>query len=988
MAYKALYRSYRPSKFSEVVGQKHVIQTLKNAIKEKKTSHAYVFSGLRGIGKTTIARILAKAVNCKNSVDGEPCNACANCLAIMNNETTDIIELDAATNNGVDEIRNILDRVNFLPSTLDKKVYIIDEVHMLTTQAFNALLKTLEEPPAYVMFILCTTEPHKIPLTILSRCQRFDFKQLTIEELIFELKKISEKEHIQISDEALLAIAESAEGGMRDALSILDQANVYADGNINVEDVNSITGNISNQKLIELIKSFNDDDATKSICIVNELLNAGKEVSRLTLCIIQFCRDLLLYKSLNDAKNYKHLANTQEFQQLALATDSQRLFYYIDVLVDVQNKIRFTNSQKIYLEVGIMKIVNSATDDINLLGRIENLENRLNGASDLTYGSSYISNPDVNQKLNVVESKIKKITNELEKNDLKGLEEKINSRLNVLEEETSKISVLPKSIEERLNVLENSINSQVTMEPTSQTNFENQDSSNTLYEEKINDINQQISNTTKKNDELFSSVFKDIENIKQTLSTIDLSNKESKTNEENDDIILELIEKVTTLEKEITNNKTLVDNSIVEEKPKVIEDHHLDEVVSELLEEFNILKTEINNIKVEQEHLNLEDKKPIIDQNIINEIEEFKKKLSEGVGLNNEECNLDLSQMEERLTKIENTINSSDNIELKNMIEEIKTNYFVLTKALQLLTEKLDKAKEGLVVEDNNSDSYNLIEKVNNLEEMVKYIKENYVECDKLETLEEKINSLKESLTSLKEENTQLRKENSIINDKNEEKELLDNKENSSLETSEEQKKITNEKEEKTQVEVEKEENISDDTNQEEDLTSSVFDVHIVENILHEARSQECREEKIKLVANWPKIEDKVGGLLAPIARLLASGLLVANGNTHLLIVYSNAQLCNHIMEPKNYQDAKEILKVTFNKDYDFIALPDDTWKEKRLEYHNQYRVGNKFPVLTPINNPLLHVVKVNKEPALTERQKVLKKANDFFGFSEDEMEN
>lgn len=988
MAYKALYRSYRPNKFSEVVGQKHVIQTLKNAIKEKKTSHAYVFSGLRGIGKTTIARILAKAVNCKNSVDGEPCNACANCLAIMNNETTDIIELDAATNNGVDEIRNILDRVNFLPSSLDKKVYIIDEVHMLTTQAFNALLKTLEEPPAYVMFILCTTEPHKIPLTILSRCQRFDFKQLTIEELIFELKKISEKEHIQISDEALLAIAESAEGGMRDALSILDQANVYADGNINVEDVNSITGNISNQKLIELIKSFNDDDATKSICIVNELLNAGKEVSRLTLCIIQFCRDLLLYKSLNDAKNYKHLANTQEFQQLALATDSQRLFYYIDVLVDVQNKIRFTNSQKIYLEVGIMKIVNSATDDINLLGRIENLENRLNGASDLTYGSSYISDHDVNQKLNVVESKIKKITNELEKNDLKGLEEKINSRLNVLEEETSKISVLPKSIEERLNVLENSINSQVTMKPTPQTNFENQDSSNTLYEEKINDINQQISNTTKKNDELFSSVFKDIENIKQTLSTIDLSNKESKTNEENDDIILELIEKVTTLEKEITNNKTLVDNSIVEEKPKVIEDHHLDEVVSELLEEFNILKTEINNIKEEQEHLNLEDKKPIIDQNIINEIEEFKKKLSEGVGLNNEECNLDLSQMEERLTKIENTINSSDNIELKNMIEEIKTNYFVLTKALQLLTEKLDKAKEGLVVEDNNSDSYNLIEKVNNLEEMVKYIKENYVECDKLETLEEKINSLKESLTSLKEENTQLRKENSIINDKNEEKELLDNEENSSLETSEEQKKITNEKEEKTQVEVEQEENISDDTNQEEDLTSSVFDVHIVENILHEARSQECREEKIKLVANWPKIEDKVGGLLAPIARLLASGLLVANGNTHLLIVYSNAQLCNHIMEPKNYQDAKEILKVTFNKDYDFIALPDDTWKEKRLEYHNQYRVGNKFPVLTPINNPLLHVVKVNKEPALTERQKVLKKANDFFGFSEDEMEN
>ena len=216
MAYKALYRSYRPTKFSEVIGQKHVIQTLKNAITEKRTSHAYVFSGLRGIGKTTIARILAKAVNCENPSNGEPCNCCNNCLSIINSETTDIVELDAASNNGVDEIRSLLEKVNFLPSVLNKKVYIIDEVHMLSTAAFNALLKTLEEPPAYAMFILATTEPHKIPMTILSRCQRFDFKQLTIEELSEEIKYICEKENIQITLDAINAISEAAKPSRQD----------------------------------------------------------------------------------------------------------------------------------------------------------------------------------------------------------------------------------------------------------------------------------------------------------------------------------------------------------------------------------------------------------------------------------------------------------------------------------------------------------------------------------------------------------------------------------------------------------------------------------------------------------------------------------------------------------------------------------------------------------------------------------------------------
>ena len=309
MAYIALYRSYRPTTFKEVIGQKHVVQTLKNAVMENKTSHAYIFSGLRGIGKTTVARIFAKAVNCESPIDGEPCNQCKNCLAIMQNETTDIIELDAASNNGVDQIREILEKVNFLPSFLRKKVYIIDEAHMLSTAAFNALLKTLEEPPAHVIFILATTEPYKIPATILSRCQRFDFKPFTLEELKEEISYIASKENISINEETISAIAEAADGGMRDAISILDQANVFSTKEITVDDVNSITGRISNYKLIELIDALYSKNASTSIQLINELIDMGKEVNRLISGMIQFCRDLLLYKNINMATSYKYIYN-------------------------------------------------------------------------------------------------------------------------------------------------------------------------------------------------------------------------------------------------------------------------------------------------------------------------------------------------------------------------------------------------------------------------------------------------------------------------------------------------------------------------------------------------------------------------------------------------------------------------------------------------------------------------------------------------------
>lgn len=404
MAYKALYRTYRPTRFDEVVGQKHIIKILENAVSEGKISHAYIFSGLRGIGKTTIARIFAKAVNCTNPQNGEPCNECPNCRAIMNDETTDVVELDAASNNGVDQMREILEKVNFLPSKLKKKVYIIDEAHMLSTAAFNALLKTLEEPPAHVIFILATTEPYKIPSTILSRCQRLDFKQLSTHEIIEMLIKVCEKENIKITDEALQGIAEMSEGGMRDALSILDQARVYNFEQITIEDIDNITGRVSYKYLTELITALNNQDTEFALDKVTDLIEMGKEVNRILTSLIQFCRDLLLYKNLREGSKIQYIYNKEDFVELATQTSESKLFYYVDMFVDIQNKIRFTNSPKIYLEVGIIKIINGAAQDIDVLAQIQKIEEKIENIQVVNGGEG---ETEIISRINTLDNQVK-----------------------------------------------------------------------------------------------------------------------------------------------------------------------------------------------------------------------------------------------------------------------------------------------------------------------------------------------------------------------------------------------------------------------------------------------------------------------------------------------------------------------------------------------------------------------------------------------------
>ena len=1020
MGYKALYRSYRPTTFKEVIGQKHVIQTLKNAIIEKRTSHAYVFSGLRGIGKTTIARILAKAVNCINPVDGEPCNECEHCKAINDNSTTDIVELDAASNNGVDEIRSLLEKVNFLPSFLTKKVYIIDEVHMLSTAAFNALLKTLEEPPAYVMFILATTEPHKIPMTILSRCQRFDFKQLTMTELTEELAYICEKEGISISDEALNGIAEAAEGGMRDALSILDQASVYADGEVSVEDVNSVTGNISNQKLIELIKSLNNNDATSAISIITDLLNMGKEVSRLTTCIIQFCRDLLLFKSVNESLNDKYIYTTAEFKELVEETDSKRLFYYIDVLVDVQNKIRFTNSQKIYLEVGLMKIVNSASEDIDLLGRIQAIEYRLNngeGYENIDFGISNTSL--IENRLSTLENKMKKLHNEIEKANIAGFEETVNSKINVLEEVISKVSALPNTIEERINILENRVEDIENGDFAINNNDKPQENNvpvftNASLEQKVIKLEKEFNEFNSKNTALLTALVEDVENIKSNDTNSEVV--ESPVN--NDEIILEIIEKITQIEEQLKQplNNVSVSSTDIEQKITALNEmvsklktkvdtiynkgyaevsfgtlfdidnnetsnNDLTNVVNELLNDFNQLKTEVEELKSNQNNnTEIESKE---DQNfslynkdreteeklfeLIQLVEQLQQKINEVPSNDNFDVVQNDSQLLERLEAIEEKLSvlemcapDGDNADLANSVKEIKTNYFILTQAITLMKEKYDNLQLNV---NSASD-----EKVNELEQQVKLLLE---QIEELKATTIKDGALAEVVGLVNELKTKVQELETAIENKAE-----------SVKPIVKEEPVVQEEKEDPIVEPKKEPEPIKSSMIEEDITAKVYDIKIIENILHESRLPECRNIKTQIMQAWSKLEDKVGGQLLYVAKILSNGLPVANGKTHLLIVYPSAQICNHIMDPKHYENAKEVLKVTLGKAFDFVALPDDTWKEKRLEYHNQFRIGDTYPKLSPITNPKLRVV-IKKDQAKSEREIAIAKANDFFGEDE-----
>ena len=360
MAYKALYRTYRPSTFEEVAGQEHIVKTLKNALATRKLAHAYLFAGPRGTGKTTMAKLLAKALNCDEGI-GNQCNQCKNCKAIIDGTHPDVIELDAASNNGVDEIRELIDKVKYGTILGRYKVYIIDEVHMLSTGAFNALLKTLEEPPEHVIFILATTEPHKILPTILSRCQRYDFTKLSDEDIKNRLKSVLEKEGIPYNEDAIKIIVSLADGGMRDALSILDQVLAYSNNKLEVQDILDIFALESKEEKIGLLNSIINKNVSDVLTRVNRYISMGTDIKRLTDDLLLILKDILIYQSSRNV-DCLEILNQDEAASFFKCLDIDETLRMIDIIMGAQKDYKTVSSIIPLFEVTILKLVATKKD--------------------------------------------------------------------------------------------------------------------------------------------------------------------------------------------------------------------------------------------------------------------------------------------------------------------------------------------------------------------------------------------------------------------------------------------------------------------------------------------------------------------------------------------------------------------------------------------------------------------------------------------------
>ena len=402
MSYTALYRKFRPSEFADVKGQDHIITTLQNQIRANRIGHAYLFCGTRGTGKTTVAKIFAKAVNCEHPVDGSPCGECETCRSIAAGTSMNVIEIDAASNNGVDNIREIREEVAYRPTEGRYKVYIIDEVHMLSIGAFNALLKTLEEPPEYVIFILATTEVHKIPITILSRCQHYDFKRISIETITDRMKELMDTEHVEVEDKALRYIAKAADGSMRDALSLLDLCIAFYMGQkLTYDNVLEVLGAVDTDVFSRLLRKVIDRDVAGVLDVVDDLVMQGRELTQLAADFTWYLRNLLLVKTSDNIEDVLDVSteNMAQLKEEAQMIEPDMLFRYIRIFSELSNQLKYATQKRVMLEVALIKLCTPAMENTqdSLLDRIRAVEEKVEKGIDAAaviqaqggYGAGY-----------------------------------------------------------------------------------------------------------------------------------------------------------------------------------------------------------------------------------------------------------------------------------------------------------------------------------------------------------------------------------------------------------------------------------------------------------------------------------------------------------------------------------------------------------------------------------------------------------------------
>ena len=387
MSYTALYRKFRPAEFGDVKGQDHIITTLQNQIKANRIGHAYLFCGTRGTGKTTVAKIFAKAVNCEHPVDGSPCGECEMCRSIAARTSMNVIEIDAASNNGVDNIREIREEVAYRPTEGRYKVYIIDEVHMLSIGAFNALLKTLEEPPEYVIFILATTEVHKIPITILSRCQHYDFRRISIETITDRMNELMDTEHVEVEDKALRYIAKAADGSMRDALSLLDQCIAFYLGQkLTYDNVLEVLGAVDTDVFSQLLRKVIERDVSGVLDVVEDLVMQGRELSQLAADFTWYLRNLLLVKTSDNIEDVLDVSteNMMQLKEEAQMVELDMLFRYIRIFSELSGQLKYATQKRVMLEVALIKLCTPAMepDQDTLLDRIRAVEEKVEKGMD------------------------------------------------------------------------------------------------------------------------------------------------------------------------------------------------------------------------------------------------------------------------------------------------------------------------------------------------------------------------------------------------------------------------------------------------------------------------------------------------------------------------------------------------------------------------------------------------------------------------------